>query len=250
LAASPCPAHRGRAHPAAAGVARGAPFGDRGRMALVPGDDMDLVDLDLAVEDHRRGLGGKPLPQMLGHRLHVRGAKVQLLRDLPVREVEAHEVQAEHPDPQRLVGPGQRGAGQVVEAGAAPRAAMALAVRLAIVPAVAGDRSALAVRTADAVGPAMLAHHRVALCIVDQRGEVNQARRGHAWHRRLRKDPSSTDHPACGHPPSDHPETRQEPRPFEFGLWWHPSPAHPFVYRSGSRAVGDVRPSGTGGAEG
>src|SRR3712207_8975124 len=48
---------------------------------------------------------------------------------ISVREVQAHEVQAEHPDPQWLVVPGQRGAGQIVEAGAAPRAAIALAVR-------------------------------------------------------------------------------------------------------------------------
>src|SRR3712207_9585305 len=53
---------------------------------------------------------------------------------ISVREVQAHEVQAEHPDPQWLVVPGQRGAGQIVEAGAAPRAAIALAVRLGIIP--------------------------------------------------------------------------------------------------------------------
>src|SRR3712207_9212547 len=69
---------------------------------------------------------------------------------ISVREVQAHEVQAEHPDPQWLVVPGQRGAGQIVEAGAAPRAAIALAVRLGIIPAMTGDRRALAVWTADA----------------------------------------------------------------------------------------------------
>ena len=58
---------------------------------------------------------------------------------------------------------GQNGAGQVVEAGAAGRTAVALAVRLGIVPAVAGDRSAVAARAADAVGPAVLADQLVAL---------------------------------------------------------------------------------------
>src|SRR4051794_24373745 len=57
------------APPAAAGAA-GAPFGDVGRPALVAGDDVDLVDLALAVEDHRRRPGGEPLPQALGHELH------------------------------------------------------------------------------------------------------------------------------------------------------------------------------------
>jgi len=51
---------------------------------------------------------------MLGHRLHVRGAKVEFPGDLPVREVQAHEVQAQNPDPQRLVVRGQDRAGLVV----------------------------------------------------------------------------------------------------------------------------------------
>src|ERR687886_428395 len=104
-----------------------------GRVALVAGNDVDLVDLDLALDDHRRELGGEPVPQGLGHRLHVRHPEVELLGDLPVREVQAHQVQAQHPDPQRLVVTGQDGAGQVVEAGATPRTAVSLAVRLPIV---------------------------------------------------------------------------------------------------------------------
>jgi hypothetical protein len=172
----------------------------------VPGCDIDLVDLDFAVEDHSRGSGGKPLPQLLGHHLHVRGAKVELLGDLPVREVEAHEVQAQNPDPQRLVVPGQNGPGQVVEAAAAGRAAITLAVRLGIIPAMAGDRGALAVQTANAVGPAMLAHQLVALRVVDQRRQVHQRR--HERHRCWRADPSSTAHRPDRHPWADHPETR------------------------------------------
>ena len=56
--------------------------------------------------------------------------------------------------------PGQDGAGQVVEAAAAGRAVVALAMRLAVVPAIAGHGSAVAARAAgsppasDAGGPA------------------------------------------------------------------------------------------------
>src|SRR3954451_397682 len=42
------------------------------------------------------------------------------LGDLPVREVQAHQIQAQHPDPQRLVVAGQNGSGQVAEARATP----------------------------------------------------------------------------------------------------------------------------------
>src|SRR3954454_7654208 len=199
---------------------RGALFGDGRRVALVPGHDIDLVDLDLAVEDDGRGSGGKPLPQLLGHRLHVRGAKLELLGDLPVREVEAHEVEAQNPDPQLLMVSGENGPGQVVEAAAAGRAAITLAVRLGIIPAMTGDRGALTVRAADAVGPAVLAHQLVAFRIVDQRRQVHQRR--HERHQCRRADPHSTVHRPDRYPWADHPETRQEPQLFPCTPWLTP----------------------------
>ena len=60
----------------------------------MPGYDIDLVDLHLALEPHRRDLGDQAGAELLGHELHVGLVQVQLLGDLPVREVEAHEVQA------------------------------------------------------------------------------------------------------------------------------------------------------------
>src|SRR4028119_314887 len=48
---------RARPAPPSGGGGRAAPFGDRRRLALVPGHDVDLVDLHLALEPHRRGLG-------------------------------------------------------------------------------------------------------------------------------------------------------------------------------------------------
>src|SRR5215213_10827098 len=73
------------AAPSADAGAPGAPFGDRGRAAFVAGHDVDLVDLDLALQPSRRKLGGEPVPELLGHRLHVGFAEVQLPGDLPVR---------------------------------------------------------------------------------------------------------------------------------------------------------------------
>ena len=69
------------------------------------GDDVDLVDLHLAVEDDLRRSDGEPLPQRLGHGLRVRHPDVEFPGDLPVGEVQAHQVEAEHPDPERPVVP-------------------------------------------------------------------------------------------------------------------------------------------------
>jgi hypothetical protein len=59
----------------------------------VPGCDVDLVDLHLALEPHRRRPGDQAGAELLGHELRVGLVQVQLLGDLPVREVQAHEVQ-------------------------------------------------------------------------------------------------------------------------------------------------------------
>jgi len=62
--------------------------------------------------------------------------QAQLTRNLPVREVQAHEVEAQHPHTQRLVMPGQHRAGKIVEAGRARLAPIALPVRLRVVASV------------------------------------------------------------------------------------------------------------------
>ncbi len=65
----------------------------------MPSGHVDLVDLHLTVQDDGGRLRQQPEAQLLGHGLHIRDAQVQLLRDLPVGEVETHQVQAQHPDP-------------------------------------------------------------------------------------------------------------------------------------------------------
>src|SRR3954471_10699043 len=95
-----------------------------------------------------------------------RTAQAQFQGDLSVREVQAHEGEAQHPHPQRLMVPGQRRAGEVVEAPGARLASIALPMRLGVVAAVADHRITATAGTAHALGPAKLAHQREALGIV------------------------------------------------------------------------------------
>jgi len=92
------------------------PFGDGCRLALGPGHDVDLVDLNLAVELYLWRFGDQAAAQVLRHDLHVRAIQTQFRGDLSVGEVQAHEVKTQHPHPQRLVVPGQHCPGQVIEA--------------------------------------------------------------------------------------------------------------------------------------
>src|SRR3954454_12351096 len=112
------------------------------------------------------GLGGQAAAQLLGHGLHIRPVEAQLLGNLAVREVQAHEVQAQHPDPQRLVMPGQHRAGEVVKAPRTRLAPISLPMSLDLVKAIADYSTAAAGRAANTLRPAMLAHQGKALGIV------------------------------------------------------------------------------------
>jgi hypothetical protein len=141
--------------------------------------NVDLVGFDLALQCGRWGSAGQPLAKMLGHRLRLRGAQPKLLGDLPVGEVQSHQVEAQHPHAQRLVVPGQHRAAQVVEPSMACLAQIALPVPLAVVMAVADHHGTVAVRTAYAIRPAMLTDKLKALGFVQQAREVDHVGYGH-----------------------------------------------------------------------
>ena len=144
-------------------------MGHRGRLALVAGHDVDLVDLHFACQCHLRGFGHQAAAQLLRHGLHIRGAEAELCRALPIREVQAHEVEAQHPDAQRLAMAGQHRAREVVEAPRAGLAAVPLPLRLGVVEAVPHHAAIAAGGTAHPLRPALLAHQGEALGVVDQR---------------------------------------------------------------------------------
>ena len=135
----------------------------------MPGDDIDLIHFHFAVQRHRRDFGDQAGAQLLGHDLHVGHAEVQFLRDLPVGQIKAHEVQTKDPAPQRPMMTSENRISQVVEAGFTVLASIALPVRLGIVPSMTGHGSTAAGRTPNPFWPAMLANEVKALRIVDQR---------------------------------------------------------------------------------
>src|SRR4051794_17968108 len=57
--------------PPACGGVPAAPLGHRRGLALVPGHDVDLVDLHLALQPHRRDLGNQAAAQLLRHGLYI-----------------------------------------------------------------------------------------------------------------------------------------------------------------------------------
>ena len=106
-------------------------------------------------------------------RLGIYTTLTDTIGDLPVRQVEAHEVKAQDPGPKRLVMAGQNGAGQIIEATLALLAPIALPMPLRVIMAVTSHRGAVTVRAADALGPPMPAYQLVAFRVDKQRRELH-----------------------------------------------------------------------------
>src|SRR3954453_14693666 len=177
---SPVPACRVPAHLKACDAVPAAPFYHLSRLALVPSHDGDFIDRSGALQLRDGSACHQPLAEVLGHRLHVRGVQAQFLRDLPVGEVQPHQVEAQNPHAQWLMVPAQHRAGQIVEASMARLAQVALPVPLAFVMAIADDHGIVAVRAAHASWPTMLTHKLKTLGLVQQPREIDPLRSRHA----------------------------------------------------------------------
>src|SRR3954451_19732835 len=177
---SPFPACRVRAHLKACDAVPAAPFSHLSRLALVPSPDVDFIDLSGALQLRDGSACHQPLAEVLGHRRHVRGVQAQFLRDLPVGEVQPHQVEAQNPHAQWLMVPAQHRAGQIVEASMARLAQVALPVPLSFVMAMADDHGIVAVRAAHASWPTMLTHKLKTLGLVQQPREIDHLRYRHA----------------------------------------------------------------------
>src|SRR5919205_127362 len=137
---------------------------------IAPGWQAGVDTILVGVDERAFGNGG--LDDRLDRGLLHVGQHVQ--DHLATALVQAHEVEAQHPYPQRLMVPGQRRAGEVVEAPGARLTSIALPVRLRVVAPIADHRLTATPGTAHALRPAMLANQREAFGVVHQPREVDQ----------------------------------------------------------------------------
>ena len=149
----------------------------------------------------------------------IRTAKPVSVRTQVRAPMLPHEIKAQHPNPQRLVVPGQHRAGEVVEAARTRLPVIPLPVRLRVVASVPDHRVIAAPRATYPLWVTVLAHEGEALGVVHQAREVDQVRRGHdseAFSRELVRlalppsNPMPLSH--ATQPQPHHPETQQEPR--------------------------------------
>lgn len=137
-------------------------------MALMSGHHIDFVALDLAFQHDRRATIDDPLAELADHRSGVVLVDVQLLGDLQPRQIQAHQVEAGDPGPQRLVVAGEDGISEVIEALTAALALVALAMGFGIIPAVLDDRVAGASGAGHPIGPSHLPDRLITLDVVEE----------------------------------------------------------------------------------
>ncbi len=139
---------------------------------------VDFVAFDLPRQDHLRLSRHDPLPQLSGHVVSAVFIQPQLTSDLPIRQIQTHEVQAQQPDAQRLMMPRKNGVGQIIKTPTTAATQVTLPIRLSLIQASSCDLHRLAMRATYPLRPTQLPNRRKALRIVNQR----QKSKFHPWH--------------------------------------------------------------------
>src|SRR3954462_8712970 len=162
-----------------AGAARPDLFLDGCRVALVTGDNVDFVGLDRAVQRRLGNFGNQAFAKMRRHVVDVIVVQTQLLSNLLVRHVQAHEIKTQDSDPKRLMVSGQDSTGQVIEPCSTVLAPVPLPVSLGFIMAMADHRGTGTGGAANAVRPSRVPDQLIALGIIDQGRQIDHLQRSH-----------------------------------------------------------------------
>src|SRR5712691_8620735 len=109
-----------------------------------------------------------PFTQLRRHLLHITEIHVELLGNLFVGQIQAHEIQTQHPHFQRLMMSSKNGVGQIIKALVTVVTLIALTGQCRVIKAALHDLLGLTRGTRDAVWPAQCAYGLITLHIIDQ----------------------------------------------------------------------------------
>jgi hypothetical protein len=116
----------------------------------------DFVTLHLSRACDVRLVWHDAFAPLRGPELDLVGMHLEFLGDVCMRQIQSHQGEAEHPDPQRLVMSSTDGAGQVVELRLTRLALLPLSCGLGLVSTLFGNLGSAAVGTDHPLRPAEL----------------------------------------------------------------------------------------------
>src|SRR5262252_1408534 len=135
-------------------------------------DPLELLPSQMALSLDRT-VFFDPSSQLRRHLVHITTVQRQFLRNLLIRYIQSHEIQTQHPDFQRLMMARKNGVGQIIEAGLAVVALIALTSRFRVIKAALDDLGGLTRWTRHAVWPAQLADGLIALHIINELRDID-----------------------------------------------------------------------------
>ena len=137
----------------------------------MPCHNVNFIAFDFTRQHDRGWLRHDPFTPLSRPVVSAVFIQIQFPSDLPVRQIQAQEIQTQQPDSQRLMVAREEGVREVIEVPPAAAAVVALSIGLSLVQAPLHHLRRVAMRTVHAVGPTQLSDHFKALLIVDQRSE-------------------------------------------------------------------------------
>jgi len=140
----------------------------------MPGNDIDLVSLNLTIKDDFGNSSHETVAQLCCHDLHIILVQAQFPGNLSIGEVQTHEVQAQNPDSKGLVVSCQNRPGQIVKPYAARLAQVALPIPLGLIVTMADHGRRRTGRATHALRPSQLTDKIVTPSVIDQSCQINQ----------------------------------------------------------------------------
>ena len=121
------------------------------------GHNIDLVALHFTAQRGRRGLGHDTLAQLSRQVMRSVFVEVEFLGNLRSRQIEAHEIRAQNPDPQRLMMARKDRVRQIVKTALTGFAPRPLPLGLSVIVPLFDDLRTVAMGALNAVRPAHVA---------------------------------------------------------------------------------------------
>ena len=116
-------------------------------------NDVDFVAFDLPRQDRLRLSHHDPLPQLSGHLVSDVFIYTQLIGDLPIRQIQTHEVQTQQSGSQRLMMTRENGLDEIIKVPTAAAAHVTLPIRLSLIQPPLRHPRRLPMRTTNPLQP-------------------------------------------------------------------------------------------------
>ena len=133
---------------------------------------IDFINFDFTRQNHSRLFRQDSFAQLGRHVVSTVFIQIEFSRDLQIRQVQAHEIQTNQPDSERLMMTRENGVGEIIKVASTTATVVALSMALGVIHSTLGHLGGFTMCTGHAARPANGSHNFKALLVVNQRQEI------------------------------------------------------------------------------